>query len=203
MTTKAARTHGVEPEKKLQPEQILGLIEDWLSNAGAVEFSLRSAAKAAGINPMALLRHFGGRDGLLEALVRHRIQRDLNTLRSHIGTLGSISEVLRSASQRAKLPSVQRARLLLHITSLSQTAKAPASWCADVYTQLVHDIGALIEADGVQRKKALEIAHFLAESGIGYVAVYSMTENREALQANYRTLHECALSLIERARHST
>ena len=203
MTRKAAGNHAVERERNLQTDQILGLIEDWLSQAGAVEFSLRSAAKAAGINPMALLRHFGGRDGLLEALVRHRIQQDLSTLRSHIGTLGSISEVLRSASQRAKLPSVQRARLLLHISSLSQTAKGPGSWCAAVYTEFVNDIGALIEADGVQKKKALDIAHFLAESAIGYVAVYSMTENRDALQANYRTLHKCALDLIESARRPT
>ncbi len=192
-----------ENDKKLQPEDMLRLIEEWLSQAGAVEFSLRSAAKAVGINPMALLRNFGGRDGLLEALVRHRVQKELSTLKSHIRSLGSFTDVLRAASQRATLPTVQRARLFLHISSLSQTANETTSWCSDAYAGFVRDVATLIEADGVPKKKASEIAYFLAESAVGYVAVYSMTENQDVLRANYRNLHKCAVSLIESARRSS
>jgi AcrR family transcriptional regulator len=70
------------------PERILRAAADLLQNDGIDAVSTRAVATAAGVQPPTIYRHFGDKDGLLDAVAGYLLQTYVKEKRDLIGASG-------------------------------------------------------------------------------------------------------------------
>ena len=199
MKSQRAVVSQTRPENE-RTDELLTLIEDWLADVGVLEFSLRSAAKAAGVSAPTLLRHFGSREGLLGAIVRHRVDRVVDALKIYIGQKHSIIDAFRQANTADFSVDLRETRINAHVRSLARSAGG------DVYREVIEsrqrgikELGRIIAGEGVPMKRAMEIARFIATTGNGCTEDYALHGDAKVLRSNIRILNVCAVQLIEAA----
>ena len=181
-------------------EQLLTAIEDWIADVGVVDFSLRSAAKAAGVSAPALVQHFGSRDGLLQALLQHRADFHIEGLRSALEQCGSIRKMLRQAAEPYSEADLRDLRLDIHLRGLAQSAdRSLSESLRQIREQGITEIASVIEAEGVRASYARAVAHFLVTASAGSSSDFAMHRNLEALNDDRRMLNRSVLFLIDDA----
>ncbi len=195
-----AKSTNFRPENERTIELLIA-IEDWIVEVGVVDFSLRAAAKAASVSAPTLLRHFGSREGLLEALIEHRTSDNVDTLQAEVDAAGSFSALLAGAMEEAFEINLRETQLNIHLRGLAQTiGGALAAQQMEIRERGTAAIAAHIAREGVKPKQAQKIAHFLVSASTGHAEAYALHRDGAALTDDYRLLYRSILTLIEDAK---
>lgn len=91
---------GSEPASAARPSSRSRMLEAatrLFTAKGYEKTSTAAIARAAGTSESQLMKHFGGKEGLLEAIFQQAWQQFNTTLRAHIGALAPPSQKLRAA----------------------------------------------------------------------------------------------------------
>ncbi len=186
--------------RNLDTDQLLLTIEQWLGQAGAVNYSLRGAADAAGVSSTTLLRHFGSREGLIEALISHRNRFNMEDLRRRAKRCGSFAAALRELLDRPPPMLASEARIVVQIAALalSQSTSGTDSF-SEVLRSNIDTLKALLIGDGVPETAALDLSQFILSATSGFISSYANSGDESALVNNYRRLYRHVLEDMDAA----
>lgn len=184
--------------KNLDTDGLLLTIEQWLGEAGAVNFSLRAAADAAGVSCTTLVRHFGSREGLIDALVQHRSRFNLDDLRRRVRQSGSLAGGLRQSLSRPTILPMSEARIAVQIMALALSASRDSGVARfPGYDLYLREVRQMLTADGLTQERAQDLAQFLLASVNGFIVSFANTNDEQALERNYRRLYSYILNEID------
>ncbi|MFG3206727.1 TetR/AcrR family transcriptional regulator [Streptomyces sp. NPDC048192] len=177
--------------------RIIEAAVELLESGGPAAVSTRAVAAAAGMQPPAIYRHFGDKDGLLEAVAEHGYTEFLETKRAHLDPAPKDPvEELRRAWDIVVEFGVSRPELF---ALMNRVTGSEANAAHRAGLEILRDRVRRLAAAGWLRVDEELAAQIIQATGQGAVATWHSTPAERRDPALLAVLRESMISAVTRA----